>query len=301
VLETPSFETVSSAALVHPEHWRKDASVSRRRDSRKNVSVSSSCGVDRSKVRVEAESCGAARFGDVFAVGSREYQSDVMLLSRKHGFVFVHICKNAGTSIEQALRPFAVNRLQRELVRGLKNLRLPFPSAWDWRPFGDHVTAPELIHHWGQSRFDGYFSFAFVRNPWDWQVSLYSYVMEHREHAQHLLYKSFGGFERFLRWRCTASARQQIDFVSANRFDQVVSFVGRYENLEADFETVCRRIGIRARLARLNASRRQRDYRWYYSDQAAQWVRSSFAADIERFGYDFDFDARQGLAARPAA
>jgi len=64
-------------------------------------------------------------------------------------FVFIHINKTDGTSIEAAL-----------------GLRL------------EHKTAQEKIHQLGLASWRNRFTFAFVRNPWDRVVSHYHYRVE---------------------------------------------------------------------------------------------------------------------------
>ena len=48
-----------------------------------------------------------------------------MLISEKYNFIFVHIYKNAGTSITHALRPFALSQWQWRARQGLEILGIP--------------------------------------------------------------------------------------------------------------------------------------------------------------------------------
>jgi hypothetical protein len=66
-----------------------------------------------------------------------------------------------------------------------------------------------------------------------------------------------------------------------------VDFVGRFEALERDFATVCRRIGIDPSLPHINRST-HRDFRDYYTPRTKAMVAEAYSADIERFGYEFD-------------
>lgn len=106
----------------------------------------------------------------------------------------------------------------------------------------------------GQAKFDSYFSFAFVRNPWDWQVSLYTFMLKNKNHYQHNLAKSFSGFTEYIEWRCREDVRFQRDFVFSKDGKQLVNFIGRFENLEKDFNYICSQIGISVILPKFNQS-----------------------------------------------
>ncbi len=67
----------------------------------------------------------------------------------------------------------------------------------------------------------------------------------------------------------------------------LVDFVGRFENLNADFETICARIGISASLPRINVSN-VKPYQPYYNEETRELVRRTFDADIALFGYEFE-------------
>jgi len=63
-------------------------------------------------------------------------------------------------------------------------------------------------------------------------------------------------------------------------------FIGRYERLHQDFQTVCDRIGIEGSLPHVNGSRHEH-YTEYYDDKSRAFVAERCLRDIERFGYRF--------------
>jgi len=188
-----------------------------------------------------------------------------MLISYRHGFIFIHVYKNAGMSIARALGPFAK-----------KN-----PG-----PFHAHVSAAEVVERLGRERFRSLFSFAFVRNPWDWQVSQYCYMLLEKRHFQHGLVKGLGSFGAYVKWRCDNDVRFQKDLVCSDDGEALVDFVGRFERLEDDFRSICSRIGVSAVLPRLNVSNRV-SYRDFYDEETRELVGRTFAPDIDLFGYGF--------------
>jgi hypothetical protein len=200
-----------------------------------------------------------------------------MLISSRKKFIFIHIYKTAGTSMLSALWPHSAGKLQLKATTALKLLRIMPP--FEPQCHRDHITAAELVARIGRETFDKYFSFAIVRNPWDWQVSLYQFAGQEQ-------IRSFGSFDAYIRWRCTFRGQTQKDFICSADGEQLVDFIGRMENIDQDFATICSRIGIVATLPRLNVSNTT-PYRSFYSDETAALVRNTFAEDIAHFGYEF--------------
>lgn len=208
-----------------------------------------------------------------------------MLISKKHNFIFVHIYKNAGTSITHALRPFSLSQWQWMAHKILKKTSFPSPF-FDPHPFHDHIMASEIIDSLGRDKFNSFFSFAIVRNPWDWQVSLYKYMLKLKTHHQHELVKALGNFEEYIKWRCENEVRYQKDFIYSENNELLVNFVGRYENLDADFKQICSHIGISASLPKLNISN-TKPYQDYYTEKTKDLVKRAFEPDIKTFEYSF--------------
>lgn len=155
------------------------------------------------------------------------------------------------------------------------------------QPFFKHAKASEIIAKVGKDVFESYFTFAFVRNPWDWQVSLYKYMLRDEGHFQHQRIKGFRDFDEYIRWRCANEVRFQKDFVFSTEGEQLVDFIGKYERLDDDFQAICSRLGISATLAKLNVSN-TKPYQDYYNEETIDLVRRAFEPDISLFGYDFE-------------
>ena len=84
------------------------------------------------------------------------------MISHKHKFIFIHIPKTAGTSIEQALRDETCQLLPGEWAAG-RGLHAPL----------NHLTLQELVDYGilTPAQLKSYFKFCFVRNPWDRLIS----------------------------------------------------------------------------------------------------------------------------------
>lgn len=210
-----------------------------------------------------------------------------MLLSEKKKFIFIHIYKNAGTSIRTALMPYTSNWIYRNIDRVLTKLDISVPLFHGpLSRLKKHTGAQKIIEEMGRDRFDSYFSFAFCRNPWDWQVSQYTYMLSKEEHFQHKMITGFNGFDEYIEWRCKHEVILQKDFVYSADDELLVDFVGRYENLENDFNQICKKIGVEAALPKLNISN-NKNYRDFYTEKTRELVREAFKEDIQLFQYEF--------------
>ena len=152
-----------------------------------------------------------------------------------------------------------------------------------------HLNIWQIFGSIPQETFRSYFKFGFVRNPWDRAVSLY-------ERKEGLQLRSQMSFEEFVDWMRFASStcihpvphRYQLDWFVSPHGEVLVDFIGKFENLFADWGHICERLGIDAPLPRLNANPdRRRDYTAYYSERSRRIVAERFAVDIEYFGYRF--------------
>ena len=207
-----------------------------------------------------------------------------MLINHKHNDVFVHVYKVAGQSVKLALR--------RHDFRYLPGIRTPLaklvelPQAYTFRSMEQHSTAAQARDYLGQEQWDKMFTFTFVRNPWDWQVSLFHFIQTNTNNYQRRMVSEMT-FDEYIKWRVEEDRHLQGEFVFDRHGNQLVDFVGKFENLSEDFAYVCDQIGIDVSLPHENASKHEA-WRSYYTDETAALVEEAFRPDIEAFGYSFE-------------
>ena len=217
-----------------------------------------------------------------------------MLISHSHSFIFFHVAKVAGLSLRDALQPYAQEPEKFKIRRPPRQIHgKPNPLYAMWEAALTHVTASEAQKELGAT-FDRYYKFAFVRNPWDWQVSMYHFLLQETANPRYEQVKALAGFEEFLEWVIATpnpyprgATQAQSEMITNAAGEIITDFVGRYETLADDFAHVCRKLAIEAALPHLNQTR-HRAYRSYYNQRTQKLVADYFQADIERFGYCFE-------------
>lgn len=153
-----------------------------------------------------------------------------------------------------------------------------------------HASADRIREELGAEVYDSYESFAVLRNPWDWQVSLYRFMLEYEKHRQHEFAKSLSGFPEYLDWRLAEEVRTQKGFLTDSSGKMLVSTLLKFESLSSDFEVFCRARGLDVKLPHLNSSKRG-DWVTYYDSSMFERVREVFEEDVELLGLkDASFD-----------
>lgn len=206
-----------------------------------------------------------------------------MIVSNRHNFIFVHIFKTAGTSVKRALRRHAMPAWHEPANQLLKRIGIP---QFGPQHYPDHMTASDLIEQTSLESFNSKFSFAFVRNPWDWELSHYKYILRKPRHEFHDEVRRLGAFSEYVRWRCDRRFQLQSSFL-VHDGQRVVDFVGRFETIDADFQNVAQRLKISTKLKRLNQTRRT-IYQRHYDTSTADLIAVAYRTDIAEFGYEFE-------------
>ncbi|HEX5315710.1 MAG TPA: sulfotransferase family 2 domain-containing protein [Candidatus Kapabacteria bacterium] len=201
------------------------------------------------------------------------------MISFQKRFLFVHIPKTAGNSIQSTLRDYSEDQLValRKEQDGIERFGLRNPNY----KIKKHSKLCEYRDALGNEQFRGLYKFTCVRNPWDRMVSYYFTPTQSPETWDRK------GFQEIISKAVSVADYLRLDRNEEDPFANV-NYIIRFENLADDFRTVCGTLGISpATLPRYNRSSREH-YSKYYDDELRELVRMQFAAEIERFGYTFE-------------
>ena len=195
-----------------------------------------------------------------------------MIISDTHKFVFHHVPKTGGSSITAAIAPHCRN------YAGVMPLEETHGWQWDFhQPY--YMHSPVRRYEPGDIP-EGYFSFAFVRNPFAAVVSAWDSKMIFDEFVEE---KIFTALEPVARWT-------QFDYLTDEDGTMLVDSIGRYEKLAEDFYEVIGRIGVPLMMLpkrNITKNKLHDNYREYYSPISRRIVEEKYKKDLEFFEYEF--------------
>lgn len=234
------------------------------------------------------------------------------MVNDTHRFVFLHVAKTGGRSMNGLL-------IQQVGHEGTFNTKKLDPNVNRLgRMLG--LEAKALA---GDAKWQSYFTFAFVRNPWDRAVSIYEnmrtdyaasrrfsarkkfWVRNESEKAKMLRVicarlnispKNFS-FDHFvygvLRDRAFENYHwdKQSNALTDGNGTILFDFVGRFERLQLDFDHACGAIELpRTELPHRNKSNRS-NWESYYTQDSMKTVAEIYGEDIDLFEYSCDLSA----------
>ena len=231
------------------------------------------------------------------------------MISDEHKSIFIHIPKTGGVSIKYLLSKKYEYEDQEQWIEDVRKKQMFAPI--------DHLDARESLALYGKEKWDEYFKFAFVRNPWDLAVSLYhwekmqinsfqkkgEHISTHRMQPRSWEDKDKGlVFRTFNDQSLVASFNEYIDnllyenqghtwtqtkFLINRRGNIDLDFIGRFENYEQDAQSVIDKLNIDTEVPHKNKSDHEH-YSKYYDEETKKKVEHIFKDDIEYFKYKFE-------------
>ncbi|MBT5241934.1 MAG: sulfotransferase family 2 domain-containing protein [Rhodospirillaceae bacterium] len=215
-----------------------------------------------------------------------------MVICDDPAFLFIHVPKAAGTSVAGAL-------VHLDLVRAYKRLKDPAKRA-AWLATKDipeavlelpiHVTASRAKEALGTKEFEALYRFAAVRNPWDMQLSWYTYNAQTETAPHHKRVIGYADFNDYVRKHLAEHGTllgpsPQTQFVYDKDGKQLVDTILRYEEIEEGFATVVDKLGITdIELDRFNQSYHA-PWTEAYALDTFEMVKQFAQPDADAFGY----------------
>jgi hypothetical protein len=183
--------------------------------------------------------------------------------------IYIHIPKTAGTSIVKSL-----------FNATARHVRYVEYQAADTK------------------KFERYFKFTFVRNPWDRVVSTYFFLkkgglneLDKNWSDQNMV--SYNSFEDFVvNWLTEENIWSWVHFYPQYYFfydddgNNMMDYVARFENIEEEFRFIRERLGKTCELSKVNVGSNSH-YTDYYNERTKKIVEDVYRKDIVLFNYRY--------------
>ena len=215
------------------------------------------------------------------------------MISTKKNFLFIHIPKTGGNSIQNILRSYSDDKIVTfgKHQDGFERFEVENDKYGTYK----HSTLSQYHKKLDRHTFNNLYKFSVIRNPWDRCVS--SFFSPHRGKKDWDRDK----FKDFIQGVRTARDYIRIDTITEKienklhikvhtrnkPLDKDINFLIRFESLNEDFKKVCKNIDIPFKeLPHRNKSSREH-YSKYYDDGLIEIVRNKFSDEIDFGKYVF--------------
>jgi hypothetical protein len=213
------------------------------------------------------------------------------MISIQKNFLFVHIPKTGGNSIQNILQKYSDDKLvilgdHQDGKERFEIRNSAYPNLEKHSTLNDYKVALE------NETFHSLFKFATIRNPWDMMISYYFSphrgITEWSRDGFLELLVSVPRFKYFTEIQSKPSKRLFF-FKKKNNIEEVLlDFVLRFEHIDEDFKKLCALIDIpHEPLPKRNQSKRKH-YSSYYDDELIQKVAKKFSFEISYGEYKFE-------------
>ncbi|MFD0894014.1 sulfotransferase family 2 domain-containing protein [Luteolibacter ambystomatis] len=235
-----------------------------------------------------------------------------MLADCPKPWLFIHIPKTAGTSIERALSPMATGVQNPKDFTQEQLDTFGLPGGLRKAPPGQRPDVlSQVIQHESirfferRGQVDGRYIFTVVRNPHDRALSELFYLLRTSAEARAFFtgpswaddLKRLADFNGYISHDLGASQADWLtDSTGKIRCDRVL----RFESLQDDWQHLCADLGITAQLPHIHNSKRSYNWSDYYDDEAFELIGRKYARDFEAFGYSMERPAPEA-ADKPVA
>jgi hypothetical protein len=212
-----------------------------------------------------------------------------MVISHRKKYCFIAVPKTATSSITDLL------------LRDEGAVRNPsFELGHDCIKTLEHVSVSEMIKLIGESAWNNYFTFAFVRNPWSRAVSTYHYYRRGRA-ARGLVRLKRGMLKRprgvanvilantldFKTWVRIHPGKPCLDYLTLNSGEIGVNWVMKFEELADTYPVLCDKLDLPNIPLTWENRSDHRPYTSYYDEATKEFVAKRYKKDIEAFDYTF--------------
>lgn len=186
--------------------------------------------------------------------------------------IFLHVPKTGGTTVKRLLGINQLNSENPELI-----------------PSPQHLTCALLRLKMGPEKYDSYFKFTFVRNPWSRLVSDYFW---RQAVSRRRVNMTFSGFTAFVEGVVCAGRfyDQRFDdhFIPQIEYTKDADRIFRFERFADGVKSAARLLGVEVKHVPDKRARPYDNYWEFYDAASRARVETIYQQDIDAFGYEFE-------------
>jgi hypothetical protein len=204
------------------------------------------------------------------------------MYSESHKFLYVHIPKTAGTSVQTALLKYVADA--EGFRRGADGKGPGFDGINARFGLDKHASYDDYARTLGRLNIRSSYVFACIRNPWDRAISRYYWDTKGEIGWDKIEFIRRLQFMKPLPWYMSRKYDRFFHIDYRKRFNKIM----RYETLAADFGQVCDDIGIPREPLQIRNKVEREHYSRYYDADLRDRVARQYQEEIKMFGYDFE-------------
>tara|TARA_R110002012_G_scaffold220618_1_gene392257 strand:+ start:8306 stop:9805 length:1500 start_codon:yes stop_codon:yes gene_type:complete len=184
------------------------------------------------------------------------------MISHKHKLIFIHIPRTGGTSFEYLFGYHANKDNYKE----------------------KHISASETREIVGHNRWDSYFKFAIVRNPYDRIISAWKRGFYEQSPSEDL-------YDFLLKYK--PAKHENSSFIYSDIIDLPLDYIAKFENIEKEYQFIKDKFNLHLDLPNFEKSKRSKAYQPYYNKKTKAIVTYWYRKDLKKYDYNFnDLDSK---------
>ena len=194
-------------------------------------------------------------------------------------FIFVHVPKTAGTATTGSLVGLELNSNQAFFNHAKerkddRNIEYIGPAG--------HITTKEIRGKIGDKKYESFFKFTVMREPYSWLVSMFEWRYQPTIFSAVAPYH-YSNFEMFIDAFFDVNEKLQSDwFTSDNKIQ--VDLIGNFSNLEKELDKVSNTCGIQvSKLRRVNVKKQYKTSDHYSNKRITDKATGLLEKDLQLY------------------
>lgn len=206
-----------------------------------------------------------------------------MIVSFSKKFIFIKTPKCAGTSIQRSILPIlsggdicAYGHKNEVNGKTLKNI--------------SEFSKPKDVENHLNIKFDDFFSFGFVRNPFGIVLSRFFYQIKRKRIDFEPTVRDFNRWvQRVYYFNYEYPVDRPLAYLFDYELNLIVDFIGRVEHIESNFEFLCDRV-FKCDVELLHINRSDcpdAHYHDWFNSESRRLIQKCFEFELDFFKYSF--------------